>query len=68
MINGHKTHGKRKVHSGNKIIDYKAQGEWKIQLTMSISFVSSKDSEETLTMHTMRHNIEIMRRTIFRFS
>ena len=27
---------------------------------MQISFISSKDSEETRTMHTKSHNIEIM--------
>ena len=28
---------------------------------MQISFISSKDSEETCTMHTKGHKIEIMR-------
>ena len=40
----------------NDIInDHKTQGEWKIQLTMEINFISSKDSKdsnETRTMHT----------------
>ena len=31
IINDHKTHEKWKVHSGNRVIDYKTQGEWKIQ-------------------------------------
>ena len=30
------------------------------QLTMQINFISSKDSEETRTIHTKSHNIEIM--------
>ena len=60
IINNHKTQGKWKVHSGNTVIDYKTQGEWKIQLTMPINSTSSKDSEETRTMHTKSHNIEIM--------
>ena len=30
MLNDHKTEGKVKVHSGNKVIDYKNQIEWKI--------------------------------------
>ena len=30
------------------------------KLTMQINFISSKDSEETRTMHTKSHNIEIM--------
>ena len=37
--------------------------EWihpKIQLTMAINFISSKDSEETCTMHTKSNNVEIM--------
>ena len=42
------------------INDHKTQSEWKIQLTMQINFISSKDSEETRTMHTKSHNIEIM--------
>ena len=33
----------------NKINDHK--DEWKIQLTMEISFISSKDSSETHTVH-----------------
>ena len=48
------------MHSGNTVIDYKTQGEWKIQLTMEINFMSSKDSDETCTMHTKSNNIEIM--------
>ena len=42
------------------IIDYKTQGKWKIQLTMSINFISSKDSDETRNLHTKINNIEIM--------
>ena len=42
------------------INDYKTQGEWKIQLTMEINFISSKDSNETRIMHTKSYNIEIM--------
>ena len=33
------------------INDYKTQGEWKIELTTEINFMSSKDSNETGTMH-----------------
>ena len=44
-----------------KYYDYNdTRREWKIQLTMQINFISSKDSEETCTMHTKSHNIEIM--------
>ena len=42
------------------INDHKTRIEWKIQLTMQINFISSKDSEETRTMYTKSHNIEIM--------
>ena len=31
IINDHKTQGKQKVHLGNTVIDYKAEGEWKFQ-------------------------------------
>ena len=59
MINDHKAHGKMKVHSGKKIIDYKTQIEWKIQLTMSINFVSF-DSDQIRNMRTKSDKIEIM--------
>ena len=42
------------------INNHKTQGEWKIQLTIAINFFSSRDSEETRTMHTKSDNIEIM--------
>ena len=42
------------------INDYKSEREWKILLAMSINFMSSKDFEETRTMQTKSHNIEIM--------
>ena len=29
------------------INDHKTQGEWKIQLSMTINFISSRDSDET---------------------
>ena len=40
------------------INDHKSQGEWKIQLTMAINFISSKDSNETRSMQTKIDNIE----------
>ena len=40
--------------------DHKSQGKWKIQLTMEINFISSKDSNETRTMHTTSDKIEIL--------
>ena len=48
------------VHSGNVVIDYKTQGEWKIQLSMTINFISSKDSDEIRTRHTKSNNMQIM--------
>ena len=41
--------------------DHKTQSEWKIQLTVQISYISSKDSEETRTMHSNSCNIEIIK-------
>ena len=61
MINNHKAKGKkRRIHSGNKIIERTTQGEFKIQLTMVINFISSKDSDETCTMRTKSNYIEVM--------
>ena len=42
------------------IDNYKARGEWKIQLSMRIIFVSFIDANETREMHTKRDNITIM--------
>ena len=42
------------------INNHKTRREWKIQLTMSINFISSKDSSETRTVHTKSHNIHII--------
>ena len=50
----------KEVHSGNTVIDYKTQGEQEIRLIMSINFISSKDSDETRTMHTENSNIKII--------
>ena len=41
-------------------IDYKTQGEWKIQLSMSINFIFSIDSDEIRNLRTKSNNIEIM--------
>ena len=60
IINDHKTQGKRRIHSDNKTIEHQTQSKWKIQLTMAINFISSKDSDETRTMHTKYNNVEIM--------
>ena len=59
-INAHKTHGLVRYHSGNKTWVEDTPSEWKIELTLAINFISSKDSDETRTMHTKCNNIEIM--------
>ena len=40
--------------------DHKKQWEWKIQLTIAINFVSSKDTDEKHTMNSKGDNIEII--------
>ena len=60
LINKHKTHGLARYHSSNKSWLEKTPREWKIQLTMAITFISSKGSDETRTMHTRSNNVEIM--------
>ena len=42
------------------INDYKSKGEWKIQLSMQIIFVSFTDANETRDMYTKSDNITIM--------
>ena len=60
LINNHKTHGLVRYHSGNKSWLEETSSEWKIQLTMAINFISSKDSDETRTMHTKSNNLKTM--------
>ena len=60
MINDQKTQGVWRIHSDNTTTDRKTQSEWKIQLTMTINFISSKDSDETRTMHPKSNNVEVM--------
>ena len=60
IINDHKTRGLVRHHSGNKTWVEETSSEWKIQLTIAINFISSKDSDETRTMHTKSNNVEIM--------
>ena len=45
------------------IDDYKSKGEWKIQITMRIIFISCIDKNETQVMHTKTDNVEIMNDT-----
>ena len=56
LMNNHKTPGLAKYHSGNKSWLEETSTEWKIRLTMAINFISSKDSDETRTMHTKSNN------------
>ena len=52
---------KLNVHLRDELIDYETKfGKWKIQLTMQINFISSKDSGETCPWHTKSDNIKIM--------
>ena len=59
-INNHDTHGLVRYHSGDKTWLEETSNEWKIQLTMVINFISSKDSDEIRTMHIKSNNVEIM--------
>ena len=60
IINDHKTRGLVRYHLGNKAWLEETSSEWKIQLTMAINFISSKDSDETRNMHRKSNNVEIM--------
>ena len=60
IINTHKTHGLVRYHSGNKSWLEETSRKWKIQLTMAINIISSKDSDETPTMHIKSNNVEII--------
>ena len=60
IINDHKTRGLVRYHLSNKTWVEETPSEWKIQLKMAINFISSKDSDETRTMHTKSNNVEIM--------
>ena len=44
----------------NIINNHKTQGKWKIQLTIAISYISSKYSDDTRIMRYKSDNIEIM--------
>ena len=44
-----------------ELIEYKLKGEWKVQLTIEVNFISLKPgSDETCIMYTRSNNIEIM--------
>ena len=60
IINDRKTRGLVRYHSGNISWLEETSNEWKIQLTMAINFISSKDSDETRAMRTKSNNVETM--------
>ena len=59
---------KIRPYLSDRINDLKAQGEWKIELTLTIAFMSSKDSNDykddkdsnETNLHIKRNNIEII--------
>ena len=59
ITNDHKAPMKLKAPSG-KIIDDDSFGEWEIQLTMQINFISSLDARKIRIMDAKSDNIEIM--------
>ena len=42
------------------VIDRQSSDTWKIQLTMAINFMSSKDTEEKHVMHSTSDNIKFI--------
>ena len=50
-----------RLYLKDMIDDHKSKGEWKMQLSMQIIFVSFTDANETREMHTKSDNITIMR-------
>ena len=49
-----------KLYLRDVIIDLQKSDAWKIQLTMSINFICSKDVDEESAIHTNSDNMEIM--------
>ena len=49
-----------KPYLEDMIDDYKTKGEWKIQLSIRIIFVSFTDANETQTMYSQSDNVTIM--------
>ena len=49
-----------RLYFKDMIDDYKSKGEWKIQLSMRMIFVSFTDANETRDMYTKNDNITIM--------
>ena len=51
---------KIKPYLGDIIISLKKSDTWKIQLTIAVNFISSKDVDEERVMHSKSDNIEFM--------
>ena len=49
-----------KPHLADIINEHKNKDEWKIQISMSLNFVSSKDSNEVRTMYTKSDNADAL--------
>ena len=54
---------KIKPYLKDMIDDYKSKGEWKIQITTRIIFISFIDKNKTQVMHTKSDNVKIMNGT-----
>ena len=54
---------KIKPHLKDMIDDYKSKGEWKIQITIRINFISFIDRNKAQVMHTKSDNVKIMNGT-----
>ena len=60
IINDSKIPKILEVYSSNEVFDYETQfGEWKIQLSMKINFIS-QHVDETRNMLTKIDNVEVM--------
>ena len=49
---------KTEPYLSNMIIDFQNSDTWKIELTIAINFIFSKDAEEERVMHSSRDNIK----------
>ena len=59
----HEYFEKIKPHLKDMMDDYKSKGEWKIQITIRIIFISFIDKNGTQVMQTKSDNVEIMNDT-----
>ena len=50
---------KIKPYLRNKITDFQSSHTWKIQLTIAINFISSKDTKEVGVMHSTSNNVKL---------